>query len=107
MEGVRTLNFVCYIGWAPASSVYPKQIYGISSIPQKLSGRSAITKKISADITYPKTYSPCFLFIKVWFSFINSPGAFAPGQLMPWPVVHRPFIVSFSHFRHLLQNHKP
>ena len=30
----------------------------------------------------------------------------APGQLMQWPVVRRPSVVSFSHFRHLLQNHK-
>ena len=50
--GGGTLNFVCYLGWAPGSSVY---------------------KKISADIAdirIPKKYSPCFLFIKVWFSFI-------------------------------------
>ena len=30
-----TLNFVCYVGWAPASSVYQK-----SAIPNKISGPS-------------------------------------------------------------------
>ena len=30
---------------------------------------------------------------------------FSSGQPMQWPVV-RPSVVSFSHFRHLLQNHK-
>ena len=28
------------------------------------------------------------------------------AQLMPWPVIRRPSIVSFSHFHHLLQNNK-
>ena len=34
-DGGGTLNFVFFIGWAPASSVYPQNIYGISVITNK------------------------------------------------------------------------
>ena len=37
--------------------------------------------------------------------FVRTLG-FAPGQLMPWPVVRRPSVVSFLHFPHLLKNAK-
>ena len=34
--GGGTLDFVCYIGLAQASSVYPKTLYGISGIPKNI-----------------------------------------------------------------------
>ena len=65
-----TLNFVCCIGWAPASSVYQKNISNISAIPQKMSDLSVIPKKISADISIPKKIFPLLSFYKsmVYFS---------------------------------------
>ena len=66
--GGGTLYFVCCIGWAPASSVYPQKYKVFQPYP-KISGIPAIPKIISADISIPKKYFPCFLFIKVWLSF--------------------------------------
>ena len=48
----------------------------ISAIPKKKKKKKKnlvyqpYPKKISADITCPQKYSPCFLFIKAWFSII-------------------------------------
>ena len=47
---VGTLNFVCYMGWAPASSVYPKK-YTVYQPYQKT----------SADISIPNNFPLAFL----------------------------------------------
>ena len=63
-------RFVCYIGWSPASSVYPQKITVYQSYPKNIRYISH-TQKISADISIPqKNLFTCFLFIKMWFSFM-------------------------------------
>ena len=67
-----TLNFVCCIGWAPASSVYQIKQYGISAIPKKKKKKKKYiryishTQKISADISIPQN-------IFSLLSFFSSP----------------------------------
>ena len=80
--GGGNLNFVCYIAWAPASSVYPPpppptpthQIYTVLryiSLPRKNVWFISPTQKhICRYLAYPQKYSPCFRFIKMWYSFI-------------------------------------
>ena len=81
-----TLNFVCYIGWVPASSLYQKKYiyirYIIRSSKKKIKISKNKNKKYPVYQPYPKTYrkktekrrhtfikySPWYLFIKVWFS---------------------------------------
>ena len=66
-QGRGTLNFDCYIGWTPASSVYQKKIMICRSYPNKISDISAknVPKKISADISVPKTIFPLLSFYKM------------------------------------------
>ena len=56
-----TLNFVCYVAGLQYLVFTSKKYTVYQPYPKK---------KISADISIPKQYSSCFLFIKVWFSFI-------------------------------------
>ena len=85
-RGVGSVNFVCYIGWASASSVYSKKkkytVYQPYTPPppppmpltkkkkkKKKSGISAIPPKISAGIIIPQKIFPMLSFYKTWFSF--------------------------------------
>ena len=60
----RGLNFVCYIGWTPASCVYPQQIYDMyisqTKKRKKNSGISAIPKKCLQILAYPKNIRLAF-----------------------------------------------
>ena len=72
-----TLNFVCYIGWTPASSVYPHPLpapaHKKKKKKKKISSISAIwylsyTKnKYLQILAYPKKYSSFFLFKRCGF----------------------------------------
>ena len=58
-----TLNFVCYIGWAPASSVYPEK-YTVYQPYYKYPEYQPTPKNtfVSVDISILKKYSHCLLF---------------------------------------------
>ena len=53
-EGCGTLNFVCYIGWAPAPSVYPQK-YTVYKPYQKISEASNILHKIFPLLSFYKS----------------------------------------------------